>query len=51
MIEAGFEAWRKGGQAGEAVTFTSDARAYLARPEAQQRERVRRLLAPVSETP
>jgi hypothetical protein len=51
MVEAGFEARTKGGQEEDAIVFERDARAYLARPEARQRERVRGLLDRASGAP
>jgi anti-sigma factor RsiW len=42
-IEAGFEAWKKGGGNEDEAVFGRDRDAYLARPDALQRERVRRL--------
>jgi hypothetical protein len=44
-IEAGLEAWRTGSDAADEAAFRGDAAAYLAREDAAQRERVRRLLA------
>jgi Putative zinc-finger len=42
-IEAGLEAWKKGGEEEDAAVFKRDRDAYLERPDALQRERVRRL--------
>jgi hypothetical protein len=43
-IEAGREAWVAGGAGDDAVAFHRDARAYLEREDARQKERVERLL-------
>jgi hypothetical protein len=45
-IEAGGEAWRAGGEAADETVFRRDAAAYLARDDAAQKERVRRLVSP-----
>jgi hypothetical protein len=46
-IEAGLEAWRAGGERADLDRARADARAYLARDDAQQAERVRRDLESV----
>jgi hypothetical protein len=43
-VESSFEAWRAGRDAADRRVFESDARAYLARGDAAQRERVSALL-------
>ena len=43
-IEAGREAWVAGGAGDDAAAFHRDARAYLEREDARQKERVERLL-------
>ncbi|HYN02734.1 MAG TPA: zf-HC2 domain-containing protein [Vicinamibacteria bacterium] len=43
-IEAGREAWVAGGAGDDAAAFRRDARAYLEREDARQKERVERLL-------
>ncbi len=43
-VESLYEAWRAGGEASDEEAFRAAAREYLARPDAAQRERVRRLL-------
>jgi len=45
-IEAGREAWLAGGAADDEEAFQRDGRAYLAREDARQKERVARLLPP-----
>jgi hypothetical protein len=48
-IEAGLEAWRAGGEEEDLARARGDARAYLARDDARQTDRVRRALASVEE--
>lgn len=43
-IEAGYEAWRSGGERADEELFRSDAASYLQRDDAVQKERVERLL-------
>jgi len=45
-IEAGREAWLAGGAGDDEAAFHRDARAYLERDDARQKERVERLLQP-----
>jgi hypothetical protein len=40
-VEAGIEAWRRSGDAGDRAEAERDARAYLERPDALQADRVR----------
>jgi hypothetical protein len=47
LIEAGLQAWRAGGHPEDLARARDDARAYLARDDARQKERVRRALAEV----
>ena len=44
-IESGREAWLAGGADDDVAAFERDARSYLAREDARQKERVERLLA------
>jgi hypothetical protein len=48
-IEAGLEAWRSGGEGEDLVRAREDARAYLAREDAPQAQRVRRALERLEE--
>lgn len=47
LIEAGLQAWRAGADPEDLARAREDARAYLSRDDARQRERVRRALAEV----
>jgi anti-sigma factor RsiW len=50
-IEAGIEAWRAGGAAEDLDRAQDDARAYLDRDDAKQKERVRHVLMTAPESP
>jgi hypothetical protein len=47
LIEAGLEAWRAGADAADLTRAREDARGYLARDDARQKDRVRRALAEI----
>jgi hypothetical protein len=49
VIEAGIEAWRAAGEGEDLARAREDAEAYLARADARQKERVRRVLEDVGE--
>lgn len=49
VIETGIEAWRAGGDSADLSRAREDAEAYLARQDARQKERVRRVLESIGD--